>query len=387
MEQWEYDGGEYQKWTLWCRDNGYYSIVSAKSGKAISVPSGQEHSADVSLVQETYIGADRQLWRITPTDKGYYIIKAKSAEGASDNLVMSVGYGLPNDSDGVNIEQRVYDEHTEDYWQHKDKWYICSKVDFGMSTDNYSGGGERELQSYFYGSKFWEGLENGNPFTLTHHYNKDDVTTASKLDFAENGAMSVDTDFMIYIGHGHVAHRGQDSQCPEQPWGNHVQYGYSTGGEVDLSVVCTTRDDAAEIAQFCLYTSEARFGSKETDLRWVWMYTCNFLNTNEYVLDSKLKEMMTGAHIVMGYGTQSLLCEPNVRLFAQNLQNGMPIIEAFFVAGIYGEATCTMDNHLQRVLYIPQTEYETIYSPQIHYNYEPEDVRIDEQRIQDHNEW
>ena len=36
MEQWEYDGGEYQKWLLQWRGDGYYSIISAKSGKALT---------------------------------------------------------------------------------------------------------------------------------------------------------------------------------------------------------------------------------------------------------------------------------------------------------------------------------------------------------------
>ena len=388
MEQWEFSHGDHQKWVIQWRGDGYYSIISSKSGKALTVPSGQTESADVALVQQPYTGNDRQKWKITITDDHYYKIKAKSSEGASDDLVMAVGDSLLNDSDGVHIEQRIYLNRDDKYYNHFDKWFICSLVDIGMSTDNYTKAPDsRERQSYLYATTFWDGLNDGNPFFCEHHYNKDSTYMASEADFAENGAMSVDTDFMIYIGHGHVAHRGQDSQHPEESWGNHIQYGYSTGGEVDLSVVCTTRDDAAEIDQFCLYTSEVRFGSRETDLRWVWMYTCNFLNTNEYVLDSDLKEMMTGAHIVMGYGTQSLLCKPNVEAFAKHLRNGERIIDAFFWAGRYGEATCTTDNHLQRVLYIPQAEFETIYSPQIHYNYEPEDVRIGEQWIQDSNEW
>ena len=52
--------------------------------------------------------------------------------------------------------------------------------------------------------------------------------------------------------------------------------------------------------------------------RWVWMYTCNFLNSyedsvvfsdnnimnvNNFVTDADLKAMMGGAHIVLGYAT------------------------------------------------------------------------------------
>lgn len=103
--------------------------------------------------------------------------------------------------------------------------------------------------------------------------------------------------------------------------------------------------------------------------------------------EDELKKMMTGAHILMGYGTQSKLCKPNVELFGKHLRNGETIIDSFFWAGQFGEATCTTDNHLQRVMYIPQAEFETIYSPQIHYDYEPEDVQIDQRGIQDQNAW
>ena len=95
---------------------------------------------------------------------------------------------------------------------------------------------------------------------------------------------------------------------------------------------------------------------------------------------------MTGAHIVMGYATQSKLCVPNAELFAEHLRNGETIIDSFFWAGKYGEATCTVDNHLQKIMYIPQAEKETIYSPYIHYDYVPSDVQIVTSNIQDNND-
>jgi hypothetical protein len=89
--------------------------------------------------------------------------------------------------------------------------------------------------------------------------------------------------------------------------------------------------------------------------------------------------MMNGAHIVMGYATQSYLCEANVTMFKQYLRNGEPIIDAFFKAGSEGEGAGkagggTDDHHIQKVMYIPQARYETIYSPQIHYEDSPSDV-------------
>ena len=379
MEQWEFDGGDYQKWTLQWRGNGYYSIISAKSGKALTVPSGQIESADVSLVQQPYTGSDRQLWKITITDDHYYKIKAKSSEGASNDLVMAVGDSLINDSNGVNIEQRLYLNRDDEYYDHLDKWFICSFVDIGMSTDNYSAGGTRERQSYLYATTFWDDLNDGNPFSLNHRYNMGEVTTASKADFSVNGAISNNIDFMIYVGHGHSS-----GNCSNSAKGNHIQYSHAANGLEEYSDVCISDDYTQGTKDmFCLYTDDVKFGSSTSDLRWVWMYTCNFLNINDNATETQLTEMMNGAHILMGYGTQSKLCKPNVELFAKHLRNGETIIDSFFWAGQFGEATCTTDNHLQRVMYIPQAEFETIYSPQIHYDYEPEDVIVRQRYIKE----
>ena len=40
-------------------------------------------------------------------------------------------------------------------------------------------------------------------------------------------------------------------------------------------------------------------------------------------------------------------------------------------------------SHIQKVMYIPQAEFETIYSPQIHYDYEPEDVIVRQRYIKE----
>jgi hypothetical protein len=54
----------------------------------------------------------------------------------------------------------------------------------------------------------------------------------------------------------------------------------------------------------------------------------------------------------------------------------MPVFDAFFKAGSTGEASIEDINHYQKILYIPQARYETIYSPHIKYEYEKLDVLI-----------
>ena len=121
MEQWPYDWGDHQKWSLTLLSDGYYSITSVQSGLALSVKSGQTGLTDAFVVQEAYSGYDRQKWRITITDDGRYKIKAKSAEGLSNDLVMAVAYSA-DDADGTYISQREYTDDTN----YRDEWNLLT---------------------------------------------------------------------------------------------------------------------------------------------------------------------------------------------------------------------------------------------------------------------
>jgi hypothetical protein len=108
MDQWSLTGEEWQKWTMELQNNGYYSILSAKSGLALTVSSGQTGEADALLVQKTYTESFRQQWKITPTSDGHYKVKAKSSEGLSKDYVMSVDYTSQENMNGTYIAQREY---------------------------------------------------------------------------------------------------------------------------------------------------------------------------------------------------------------------------------------------------------------------------------------
>lgn len=204
----------------------------------------------------------------------------------------------------------------------------------------------------------------------------DSTHTATKEDFATNGAMTNSIDFMIYIGHGHDTHLGEEDKQNGHK-ANHIQYSCSTSGETNPMDVCANESyEQLYKDGFCLYTDEVNFGSSGSDLRWVWMYTCNFLTPNASVTNASLKEMMTGAHILMGYESTATLCNSVATLFSQQLLAGEPIIDSFFYAGSNGETYEADTDHTQKVLYIPQAVNETIYSPNIHYEYDPEDVII-----------
>ena len=369
LELWDFDGGDYQKWNITFLHNGYYKIASAQSGKVISVKEGEEDEGDVSLRMTTYTASANQQWAISMAHEGQYKIDPKSSVGCSTDWCMAAGSAvIESITDGRNVEQREYTDNTG----YKDEWVIVpfrNCVYIGMSTDNYTDGctcGVR--QSYRYANKFYgKLLENSSENIITgkvHHYNKDSVRTASKDDFSENGTFVDSIDFMIYIGHGLKA---------ENSSGNMLHYNCA----VDETYHTTDCYNSA----YNVYSGDVNFGSASSDLRWVWLYTCNFLTTSEYVTDASLKEMMTGVHIVMGYASKATLCDAMAETFAEYLSEGEPIIEAYFAAGHDGEASVEDAAHYQKVLYIPQALNETIYSESVDYEYSVSDVYIEVRSI------
>lgn len=132
IEQWTYDGGNYQKWTFKYISAGYYKILSAVSDYAITVPSGKEESADVSLILTPYTGSINQHWRITQTSHGFYKIKAKSSMNSSKDLAMRVNTKGFHSEDGLNIMQMPYTDDID----FKDEWWLMTRED---SAQRYSG--------------------------------------------------------------------------------------------------------------------------------------------------------------------------------------------------------------------------------------------------------
>lgn len=119
MELWGKDGNDYQKWNISSAGGGYYSIISVKSGLALSVQSGSLNSNNVKLVQETYTGATRQQWTFEKTSNGSYIIRPRSGESYSTDWCMAAGDGILT-ANGRNVEQRTYSNNTD----YKDQWIL-----------------------------------------------------------------------------------------------------------------------------------------------------------------------------------------------------------------------------------------------------------------------
>ncbi|MBP3370863.1 MAG: RICIN domain-containing protein [Clostridia bacterium] len=105
MELWDFDGEDYQKWSLVHVGDWYYKIVSVASGKALTVPS----SADENVTQATYTGAANQHWLFSKNSDGSYTVR-------SQNYYLAAGDGTFT-SDGRNVEGRTAQSDGKDEWQ------------------------------------------------------------------------------------------------------------------------------------------------------------------------------------------------------------------------------------------------------------------------------
>ncbi len=369
IQQYPYQGEVFQQWQFTHMGDGTYTIKSGCSESNLYMGvMGDSTAESANIILRSGSITAGMRWRIDTASDGAY--KITPLTGVSSNKVLALGMGAISPA-GTPTLQLTYTGN-DDY---SDEWQVVRILNFGFSTDNYTYGcgcndNHGPRGSYHYAESFFSalGVESGvNPFNKIHNYNMAEVRTASKNDFNVGGAISADTDFMIYIGHGLLA---------EDNRGNRLHYSCDSNSN-PLVCNCTNTDHNA-------YTSELRFGSSESRLRWAWLYTCNFLTTSEHVTDDHLKAMMTGAHIVMGHASASYLCDAMVEYFAGALINGIPIIQAFLNAGDQ-EALMARDTLntadpirtiVHKILYISQAENETIYSAPIDYEYISSDIQI-----------
>ena len=120
MELWDYNGRDYQKWNLVHVGDGYYEILSVKSGMALCVPSGSADEDEVALIQQPYSNLSRKKWKITKSSSGAYILRPKSGESNDSDWCMCAGDQFLWITDGLNVEQRKYVNNDS----YKDEWYL-----------------------------------------------------------------------------------------------------------------------------------------------------------------------------------------------------------------------------------------------------------------------
>ena len=121
-----------------------------------------------------------------------------------------------------------------------------------------------------------------------------------------------DVNFMIYCGHGII--KGEDG-LPN----NSLHY-YTCNSSTTFHKSGVENDASSN-----LLTTEARWGQRGTQTRWVALFTCNFLNSK----DSQYTKMMQGLRICMGFGSTMYVDSRQGEMLGEDLYDGENIIDSF----------------------------------------------------------
>lgn len=193
MEIWGFDGGLYQKWSFVHIGDGYYKIISRKSGLALCVQSDYIDEDGESVVQEAYSNTSRKQWKITKSSTGSYILRPKSAESYNTDWCLSVGSYLLVAS-GTNVEQREY-ANDDNY---KDEWTICTfDTSLLLAIDDVDGASRH---MYFSSTKTNLQTEKNGKISITSTVRYSSASVATMINYLQSSN--------IFIVHTHGKQTG-----------------------------------------------------------------------------------------------------------------------------------------------------------------------------------
>lgn len=194
MELWDFDGGDYQKWELIHLGDGYYKILSVKSGMALCVPSGSTNEDEVALIQQPYSNLSRKKWKITKSSSGAYILRPKSSEGYSTDWCMCAGDQFLWITDGLNVEQQAYVNNSS----YEDEWIICDFDTSLLLAIDDSDGSSRH--SYFSSTKSNLQTEKNGTISITSTARYSSASVATMIGYLQSSN--------IFIVHTHGYQNG-----------------------------------------------------------------------------------------------------------------------------------------------------------------------------------
>ena len=113
-----YNVASLQMWHFTYLHNGYYKIISVKSGLSLSIKNGCSNTNSSNIVQYSYNGSDTQMWEIESAHTSNYSIKPKSRVGTGNDYCVSVNFGIILDPNGTNVNQEKYVNNSDvrDEW-------------------------------------------------------------------------------------------------------------------------------------------------------------------------------------------------------------------------------------------------------------------------------
>ena len=109
VEQWTYNGGNNQRWTVTSLGSGQYSIIGVGSSKALEVASTS--TANGTRVDiRSYSGANNQKWTLTATSGGYFRVTPVSSSGSCLDVNGN------STADGAIVQEWTYGGGNNEQW-------------------------------------------------------------------------------------------------------------------------------------------------------------------------------------------------------------------------------------------------------------------------------
>jgi hypothetical protein len=113
VAQWDYNGGNNQRWTLTHLGQNVYQIIGVHSGKALEVASTSTANGTPVDIR-TYSGSDNQKWTISATSGGYFRLAPVSSSGSALDIS---GISMDN---GANAHQWAW------IWGNNQQWALLT---------------------------------------------------------------------------------------------------------------------------------------------------------------------------------------------------------------------------------------------------------------------
>jgi hypothetical protein len=110
VHQWDYVGGNNQKWNVTHLGSGQYQIMSVHAGKSLDA-SGAGTANGTNVQIWTYVGANQQKWTISSLGSGYYRISPVHAPS------LAVDVSGVSTANGANIHLWSYVGGANQQWQ------------------------------------------------------------------------------------------------------------------------------------------------------------------------------------------------------------------------------------------------------------------------------
>jgi len=108
VQQWAYNGGANQQWSITSLGGNTYKIVGVQSGKALDV-TGQALAAGAAIQLYPYNGGDNQRWSLSPAAQGSYTLT-----GVQSGLVLEVE--AQSTANGALIKQYTSNGGAHQQW-------------------------------------------------------------------------------------------------------------------------------------------------------------------------------------------------------------------------------------------------------------------------------